>query len=223
MLASQPPPELRRRLETTDRVVVVVGHREALAPAQRAEARLALLEHVPGADAAALDPRDEIGPQAHREAGPGRVDGVALLVGELPVRRCAPVVEHGLADELDLHAAVDAADGAHEEVPGVLVGGRPGVRGDHVVVPAGAQDEGVAHDRPAGLRVPRRDDACSCPARSDARRAPGARTGASRKLPASRSSRLPNTLGESKRGAQSQSIDPSGATSAPVWQSERNA
>ena len=95
----QPPaPELRRRLQPPDRVVVVVGHREALAPAQRAEARLALLEHVPGADAAALDPRDEIGPQAQGEAGAGRVDGVALLVGELPVGRRAPVVEHGLAD-----------------------------------------------------------------------------------------------------------------------------
>ena len=47
--------------------------------------------------------------------------------------------------------------------------------------------------------------------------------GANRKKPAWRSSRLPKTLGASKRGTQSQSIDPSGATSAPVWQSERNA
>src|SRR5258705_13205388 len=47
--------------------------------------------------------------------------------------------------------------------------------------------------------------------------------GPNRKLPASRSSRLPNTLGASKRGTQSQSIAPSGATSAPVWQSDRNA
>src|SRR5947208_13748991 len=45
--------------------------------------------------------------------------------------------------------------------------------------------------------------------------------GANRKLPAPRSSRVPNTLGESNRGTQSQSIDPSGATSAPVWQSDR--
>ena len=29
-------------------------------------------------------------------------------------------------------------------------------------------------------------------------------------------------LGESKRGRQSHSIEPSGATSAPVWQSETN-
>ena len=47
--------------------------------------------------------------------------------------------------------------------------------------------------------------------------------GPSRKNPAWRSSRLPKTLGASKAGTQSQSIAPSGATSAPVWQSERNA
>ena len=47
--------------------------------------------------------------------------------------------------------------------------------------------------------------------------------GASLNVPADRSSRLPNTLGESKRGTQSQSIAPSGATSAPVWQLERKA
>ena len=47
--------------------------------------------------------------------------------------------------------------------------------------------------------------------------------GPSRKEPAWRSSSVPNTLGESKRGTQSQSIDPSGATSAPVWQLDRKA
>jgi hypothetical protein len=47
--------------------------------------------------------------------------------------------------------------------------------------------------------------------------------GANLNVPAPRSSRLPNTLGESNRGTQSQSIAPSGATSAPVWQLEMNA
>ena len=47
--------------------------------------------------------------------------------------------------------------------------------------------------------------------------------GPSRNAPAWRSSRLPNTLGESKRGTHSQSTAPSGATSAPVWQFDRNA
>src|SRR3954471_4146997 len=47
--------------------------------------------------------------------------------------------------------------------------------------------------------------------------------GPSRNDPASRSSRDPNTLGESKLGTHSQSSDPSDATSAPVWQFDRNA
>jgi hypothetical protein len=47
--------------------------------------------------------------------------------------------------------------------------------------------------------------------------------GANRNAPAWRSSSEPNTLGASKRGTHSQSIEPSGATSALVWQSDRNA
>ena len=38
-----------------------------------------------------------------------------------------------------------------------------------------------------------------------------------------RSSSDPNTLGESNRGTHSQSMEPSDATSAPVWQLDRNA
>jgi hypothetical protein len=45
--------------------------------------------------------------------------------------------------------------------------------------------------------------------------------GANRNVPAPRSSSVPNTLGASKRGTHSQSTAPSGATSAPVWQSDR--
>jgi hypothetical protein len=44
-----------------------------------------------------------------------------------------------------------------------------------------------------------------------------------RNIPAPRSRRDPNTLGESNRGTHSQSTEPSGAISAPVWQFERNA
>jgi hypothetical protein len=47
--------------------------------------------------------------------------------------------------------------------------------------------------------------------------------GPSRKKPACRSSKLAKMLGESNRGAHSQSTAPSGATSAPVWQFDRNA
>ena len=44
--------------------------------------------------------------------------------------------------------------------------------------------------------------------------------GPKRKDPASRSRMLPKTLWESKAGTQSQSIAPSGAIRAPVWQLE---
>ena len=47
--------------------------------------------------------------------------------------------------------------------------------------------------------------------------------GPNRNDPAPRSSRLPNALGASNAGTQSQSTDPSGATRAPVWQFDRNA
>src|SRR5437588_9787478 len=47
--------------------------------------------------------------------------------------------------------------------------------------------------------------------------------GPKRNAPAARSSSDPNTLGESNRGTHNQSIAPSGATRAPVWQSDRNA
>ncbi len=43
------------------------------------------------------------------------------------------------------------------------------------------------------------------------------------KRPAPRSSIAANTLGESKWGRHIHSTDPSEATSAPVWQSDRNA
>ena len=57
------------------------------------------------------------------------------------------------------------------------------------------------------------------------RRAAGTLTsaGASRKVPASRSRIAPNTLGESIRGRHIHSTLPFGATSAVVWQSDRNA
>src|ERR671930_2292505 len=47
-------------------------------------------------------------------------------------------------------------------------------------------------------------------------------SGPSRNMPASRSRIAPKTLGESKRGRQSHSTFPLGATSAHVVQSERN-
>ena len=59
---------------------------------------------------------------------------MAAPVDERPLRRLATVVEDGLADELDLDPAVEALDRAHEHVVGVVVGRRPRVRRDLVLV-----------------------------------------------------------------------------------------
>ena len=47
--------------------------------------------------------------------------------------------------------------------------------------------------------------------------------GPRRNVPAPRSNKAAKTLGASNRGTHNQSTPPSGATSAPVWQSERKA
>jgi hypothetical protein len=139
-----------------------------------------------------------------------------------PVAGIAAVVERGLAHEVDLHRAVDASRGADERVVGVLVERRSRVRGDRILPTARTHRQRVAHDHPAGGRLPRRDDRVG-PRLVDpvARDVDPERT----EPEAARAAveQRPNTLGESKRGTQSQSTVPSGATSAPVWQLERNA
>ena len=64
---------------------------------------------------------------------PLRIGGVSVVVDQRPLRRRAAVVEDRLADQLDLDAAFEALDRAHEHVVGVVVGRRPGVRRDHVL------------------------------------------------------------------------------------------
>ena len=90
-------------------------------------------------------------------AGAGRVGGVAAAPStSVQVAGVAAVVEGGLADELDLDAAVEALDRPHEQVVGVVVGGRPRVRRDRVLVIPRAQRQRVAHDDPARRRLPGR-------------------------------------------------------------------
>ncbi len=87
---------------------------------------------------------------------PRRVGGVAVAVDQRPLGRRAAVVEDRLADELDLDAALEALDRAHEHVVGVVVGRRARVRRDRVLVVAGPDRQRVAHDDPAGRRLPGR-------------------------------------------------------------------
>ena len=77
------------------------------------------------------------------------------ICAERPLAGNASVIERRLAHEVDLDPAVDAFGGAHKHVLGVLVGRRPGVRCDRILPTARPHRQGVAHDHPAGGRLPR--------------------------------------------------------------------
>ena len=147
-------PEPRRRLEARGRLVDVGRGGELLGPRQRAERTLAFVELVARAHTAALDAQQQVGRQPDRLAGAGRVGVVAVVADQCPLRWDAAVVEHGLADEVDVDAAPDAFDGAHEQVLRVVVERRARMRGDRVVDEPGAHRQRVAHDDPAGRHVP---------------------------------------------------------------------
>ena len=125
-------------------------------PREGAERLVTRLQHVSSPDAAALDAEREIGLEADRLAGAGRVRRVAAAVDEDPLRRGAAVVEGGLAHELDLDAALEALHGAHDHMLRVVVGRWPGVRRDLVLVVVRPHRQRIAHDDPAGGRLPRR-------------------------------------------------------------------
>ena len=76
----------------------------------------------------------------------------------LPLRRRGAVVEHRLADDLDLHLTLDAFDHAHEQVVGVEVRRRAGVAGAVLVVVPFAHRQRVDHADPTLRRHPRRLD-----------------------------------------------------------------
>ena len=78
------------------------------------------------------------------------------VADQRPLRRRAAVVEDRLADQLDLDLAVEAEDRAHQHVVAVVVGRRARVRRDRVLAAPRAHRERVAHEDPAGRRLPRR-------------------------------------------------------------------
>ena len=164
------PPEARGGGQPGVGFIDVLRRREALGPGERAVGLLALLEVVARPHPFALDAERHVGPQPDRLAGAGRVGRVTVAVDQRPLRRRAPVVEDGLADQLDLDLPLEAQDGAHQHVVAVLVGGWPGVGRDLVVVIAGAHRQRVADHDPAGGRVPGRQRGCSSRARRYARR-----------------------------------------------------
>ena len=137
-------------------VVGVLGRDEALLPGESAVRALARLEHVPPPNAVPLDPEREARREAERLPGPAGVGRVTVVSDERPCARNTSVVERGLADELDLDVPVQALDGPHEHVVGVVVGRRPRVRRDGVLAFPRPHRQRVAHDDPAARRLPRR-------------------------------------------------------------------
>ncbi len=104
--------------------LVAGGRRGRLAPAECAEARLALLDQGPGQGTRSLEAEVEI-----RRQGQGRFDPlcsaralVVAIAAPLPASGDASVVEDWLAVERQLHLPVDAAHVAKEDVVRLVVG-----------------------------------------------------------------------------------------------------
>ena len=133
--------------------VVVVGGRHGAAPGQGDEADVALLEQRAGAGLPAFEAQPHVGGEGQRDVGAvgARRGLVVALARVLPADVRAAVVEHRLAVHDRLHLARHAADGAQQDVLGLVVVGRAAVgqRAVVLVVP-GADQQRVAHDDPAG-------------------------------------------------------------------------
>ncbi len=134
----------------------VRGSFEPFCPGEGAVRAVAGRERVAPTDAVALDAQSDVRDQSDRQAGRARVGHVPAPVDERPLGRRATVVEDRLADELDLDGALGALDRANEHVVAVVVGGRPSVRRDLVLVVARPHRQRVANHDPASRRLPRR-------------------------------------------------------------------
>ena len=139
-------------------VRVLVGQRRVLAsPRQRDEAGVALLEQRADPGPAALEAQAHVGGEQQLVVP---ALGASPDPGDRPCR-CTPsaaspaVVGHRLALDDRLHLALDAADGAQQDVLGLVVGGRALLRaGQGLLVPPRADEQHVAHDDPAGVGAP---------------------------------------------------------------------
>ena len=161
MIAGAPEPaspEALRGRHPRVGLVDVLRRVQLLGPGEGAVDLVALLHHVPRADAVALDADRHVGSQPHRLARPGRVGRMAVATLHRPLGGRAPVVEGRLADQLDLHIALEAEDGAHQQVVGVVVGRGPRMWRDLVLAAARAHGQRVADQDPARGRVPRGGD-----------------------------------------------------------------
>ena len=152
------PPEARRGGDPRRGVVDVLRSRQPFGPAEGAVGPLSRLEHVPRPHAAAFDPQREVRLEAKGLARAARIGCVAVALDQRPLRRSPSVIEYGLADEVDLDPALEAFDSSYQHVVGVVVGRRPSVGRDRVLVLRGPHRQCVADDDPPGGRLPRRHE-----------------------------------------------------------------
>ena len=151
-------PVARRRRDPLISVVDVGGDRELLGPRDGAVDSLAGLEHMARPHLPAFDAEREVGLEANRLSCTRRVGRMAAVVDQRPRRRLTAVAKHRLADELDLDATLEALDGADQHVVCVVVGRRPRVRSDLVLVTPGPHRQRGAHENPAVRRLPGRGE-----------------------------------------------------------------
>ncbi len=135
-----------------------VRRRLGARPGEGAKALLSLFHAGSGGGGGALEAEAQIGgeQQLQVEAVGRRPPLVIAAVGVHPARRTPPVVEDGLAFQLELNLAVDAAHSAEQHVFGGVVVGSPPVgspRPRPFVLP-GADDQDVANDHPARAGAP---------------------------------------------------------------------
>ena len=147
-------PEPDGRVDACGGVGDVGGSGETVGPGQCAEGPLALGQHVAGAGGAAFDADRQVGAQPQGLPGACGVGGVARAVDQRPRGGFAAVVERRFADQFDLDGSVEALHRPHEEMLGVVVGGRSGVRGDRVRPLSGPHRQGVVDDDPSTGGVP---------------------------------------------------------------------
>ena len=149
-------PEARGRVELIGGLIGGGGHERFVAPCQCAIDGLAGAQDVAGSSPASLDADEHVGLEPECLVAAGRVRSMPIRAQRPPAGN-APIVERGLADEIDLHTAVDAFGGPHERVIGVLVGWRSRVRCNRVLATARSHRERVADDHPARRGLPGSD------------------------------------------------------------------
>ena len=149
-------PEARRGRDSRFSLLDILGSLEPFCPGEDAVRAVARRERMAPPHMVALDAEDEVREQPDGEARSACVSHVPVPVDERPLRRRAAVVEDRLAYELDLDGALGTLNRANQHVVAVVVGRRPGVRRDLVLVAARPHRQRIANDDPASGRFPRR-------------------------------------------------------------------